>query len=214
MASDHFVDVLHYFLERYDFVGERIVLELLENEDIKDLAQLHAHLTAVRALGLLIAIDDVGTGYASLTRLRELPIDVYKLDRRFCRDLEHRPSELMFIMGMISLSNGIGKPMVVEGIESLEIYDALRVLGVQYGQGYAIARPMPASAVAAWLAGLKTHAAGPSPNCLLGAYASHLTVVETCRHLRNQPLPIEWTTAARDHLGCAIGPPVLGARME
>ena len=85
VASDDFVDVLHYFLDRYGFDGENLVLELLENEDIKDLSRLKACLSQVKALGLQLALDDVGTGYASMTRMRELPIDMFKLDPRLRR---------------------------------------------------------------------------------------------------------------------------------
>ena len=183
VASDDFVDVLRYFLERYDFKGETLVLEILENEDIKDLARLKSCLLDVKALGLSVALDDVGSGYASMARMRELPIDIYKLDRVFVRELEQRPSDLIFVLSMVTLARGLGKPLLVEGIETPEVYDALRVLGVEVGQGYGIARPMPAADVAPWLAARRPRRTDPTPTCLLGAYASHLTVVETCRHL-------------------------------
>ena len=211
-ASEYFVDVLQYFLERYDFSGENLVLELLENEDIKDLVRLKSCLSAVKALGLQLAIDDVGAGYASMTRIRELPIDMFKLDRGFCLGLEQRPSELMFVISMLGLARGIGKPMIVEGIETPEVYDALRVLGVECGQGYGIARPMLAAEVASWIAGRVLRVPDPTPTCLLGAFASHLTVVEACRNLRHQPLPVAWLPeAVRDPLNCVIGH-LFGAR--
>ena len=206
VASDDFVDVLRYFLERYDFKGETLVLEILENEDIKDLARLKSCLLDVKALGLSVALDDVGSGYASMARMRELPIDIYKLDRVFVRELEQRPSDLIFVLSMVTLARGLGKPLLVEGIETPEVYDALRVLGVEVGQGYGIARPMPAADVAPWLAARRPRRTDPTPTCLLGAYASHLTVVETCRHLQAQPLPVDWRQdAMTDSLGCAVG---------
>ncbi|MCX8255018.1 MAG: EAL domain-containing protein [Beijerinckiaceae bacterium] len=206
VASEHFIDVLRYFLERYDFKGEALVLEILENEDIKDLARLKACLSQVKALGLSIALDDIGSGYASMTRMRELPIDIFKLDRGFVRDLESRPRNVSFIMCMVTLVRGLGKTLLVEGIESAEIYDALRVLGVQVGQGFGIARPMPGADVAPWLASHRPRAHDATPTCLLGAYASHLSVVETCRHLQAQPLPVDWRRdAMTDSVGCAVG---------
>ena len=212
VASEPFFDVLQYFLERYDFSGENLVLEILENEDIRDLGRLRTCLSAVKALGLSLALDDIGTGYASLTRMRELPIDMFKLDRGFGIGLEQRPDELVFVMSMLALSRGIGKTLVVEGIETPEVYDAMRMLGVAAGQGYGIARPMPAAQVASWLATSATRAPEPVPVCLLGAYASHLTVVEACRNLRAQPLPFVWLREAmQDHETCVVGR-LFGAR--
>ena len=206
VASEDFVDVLRYFLERYDFKGESLVLEILENEDIKDLARLRACLHEVKALGLSLALDDVGSGYASMTRMRELPIDIFKLDRGFVRDLEQRPADLTFVMSMVTLARGLGKTLLVEGVETLEIYDAMRVLGVEVGQGFGIAMPMPAADVAPWFASRRPRQKDPTPTCLLGAYASHLTVIETCRHLQAQPLPVAWRQdVMTDALGCAVG---------
>jgi hypothetical protein len=64
---------------------------------------------------------------------------------------------------------------------------------------------MPADAVATWLAGRSTRSPSRVPTCLLGAYASHLTVVESCRVLRNQPLPVAWTEASADFHSCVLG---------
>lgn len=211
LVSDDFVDILHYFLERYDFKGERLVLEILENEDVADFSRLHATLDGVRRLGLSIALDDIGSGYASLTKIRDLPIDIFKLDRSFSRDLEMHPEDLMFVQSILSLAHGLGKRMVVEGIETPEVYDALRVMGVELGQGFEIAPPMPANDVVAWLMGRTSREPSQRPLCLLGAYASHLTVVEACRVIRRQPLPMAWTPAAHDHENCVIGK-LFGAR--
>ncbi len=206
VASADFVDVLRYFLERYDFKGEALVLEILENEDIRDLARLESCLSEVKALGLSIALDDVGTGYASMARMRELPIDIFKLDRVFVRNLERRPADLTFVSSMVTLARGLGKPLLVEGIETPEVYDAMRILGVEVAQGFGIATPMPGVDVAPWLASRRARPQDPTPTCLLGAYASHLTVIETCRHLRAQPLPVAWRPEAmKDFLGCAVG---------
>ena len=117
------------------------MLEILENEDIKDLARLKACLLEVKALGLSLALDDVGSGYASMARMRELPIDIFKLDRSFAHDLEQRPTDLTFVLSMVTLARGLGRTLLAEGIETPEVYDAMRVLGIQIGQGFGIARP-------------------------------------------------------------------------
>ena len=205
IVSEDFVDVLQYYLERHDFSGERLVLEILENEEVGDLSLLHRRLEAIRRLGLSIALDDIGSGFSSLTKIKQLAIDIVKLDRAFCLDLERRLDDLMFVMSMQSLARGLGKKMIVEGIETAEVYDGLRMLGVELGQGYVIARPMPAADVAGWLASRQPRKPDRVPRCMLGAYASMLSVMESCRMLRNQPLPIAWTPAAADAVGCVVG---------
>ena len=205
IVSDDFVDVLRYMLDRHGFAGERIVLEILENEDVSDAGALKARLDTVRGLGLSIALDDIGSAYASLVKIKMLPVDIIKLDRSFTRDLEQHPEDLVFVMSVLSLARGLGKTLVVEGIETLEAYDALRMMGVQYGQGHGIAPPMPAEAVAGWLASRHSREASRVPRCLLGAYAAHLTVIESCRALRSQPLPVQWIGGAADDLSCVIG---------
>ncbi len=204
MSAD-FVDVLRYFLDRHGFAGERIVLEILENEDVPDFVALKDQLETVRALGLSIALDDIGSAYASLVKIKMLPVDVIKLDRSFTRDLEQHPEDLQFVLSILSLARGLGKTLVVEGIETPAVYDALRIMGVEFGQGYAIAPPMPADQVGDWLASRRTHEVNHVPKCLLGAYAAHLTVVESCRALRSQPLPVAWLGGQADHLDCVIG---------
>ncbi len=201
-----FLDRMRAELGRLGYAGDRtLVVELLEGDEILDFAAVVEAITAVRALGIDVALDDVGSAYASLSRLRELPVDFIKLDQSFSRRLNERPEDLHFTMSLQSLANGLGKRLVVEGVETEEIHDALRVLGVDLGQGYAIARPMPGEAVGPWLATRRRRDPDPAPTCLLGAYAGHLKVVETCRVLMDQPLPVTWKEESKDPHACAIG---------
>ena len=156
-------------------------------------------------LGFAIALDNIGTAYSSLANLRDLPIDMIKLDQSFARSLNEHPENLQFALSLLSLARGLGKRMVVEGVETADIQDALRVLGVDYGQGYAVARPMTPEALGPWISGRGVRNRGRRPRSMLGAYAGHLLVVETCRNLMNQPLQITWKEEAKDPHACAIG---------
>ncbi len=182
-----------------------LVVELLEGEATTDMEGLATALGEIRALGVKVAMDDIGSGYSSLSNLRSLPVDFVKLDQCFARGLHGRPADLHFVLSVQVLASALGKRLVVEGIETADILDAARILGVEYGQGYAIARPMPADAVPGWIRSRPVHERSRIPSTLLGAYASHLKVVETCRMLMSQPLPIEWGSASRDSHACAIG---------
>ena len=204
VVAETFLDVLQQTLDRYDYKGG-LVIELLENDAIADPAGMHQLLHKIRALGISIALDDAGSAYSSLVSLRELPIDVVKLDRSFALGLNERPEDLHFILSFLSLARGLGKRLIVEGVETFEIYDALRVLGVDHAQGYWIARPMPREAAEAWIAERQPNPRSRIPLSMLGAYAGHLLVVETCRVMMNQPLPIAWKEESKDPHSCSIG---------
>lgn len=106
---------------------------------------------------------------------------------------------------MQSLARGLRADLVVEGVETDIILDALRVLGIGAAQGYAIARPMPEAALIAWLRAHTPRPAEGRPNSLLAAYAAHLGIVEACRALMNQPLRACWSEHVCDPHICAIG---------
>lgn len=203
-----FVDLLHELIDR-DTLAQpgALVLELLEGHATTDFVGMSRRLDEVRAIGIRVALDDIGSAYSSLTNLRNLPVDVMKLDQSFARGLNERPHDLHFVHSLQSLARSIGKRLVVEGVETAEIRDALRVLGVEFGQGYGIARPMPEDAAADWLAARGACRGDQDlvPRSLLGAYAGHLRVVETCHTLMSQPLPIAWRDASKDPHACSIG---------
>lgn len=183
----------------------RITLEILEGGEFLCPATARRQIQELRLRGVSIALDDVGTGYSSLLRLKELPVDAIKLDQGFVRGLTREPEDLLFVSSMISLARGLHKQLIVEGVETPEILDALRVMGVQAAQGYGIARPMTAELLPHWLAEYVPISASPKPCTLLGAYASHLGIVEACRALLSQPLKLAWLEDADDPHACDIG---------
>ncbi|MHB8181626.1 MAG: EAL domain-containing protein, partial [Acidithiobacillus ferrivorans] len=92
--------------------------------------------------------DDVGSAYASLLRLKNLPIDEIKIDQGFIRELSNKPQDLIFVESLINLGLGMGVLITVEGVETEAHIALLREMKVDYLQGYAIARPLEAEAVA------------------------------------------------------------------
>jgi EAL domain-containing protein (putative c-di-GMP-specific phosphodiesterase class I) len=96
-------------------------------------------------LGVLVAIDDFGTGHSSLARLRDLPVDGLKIDRSFLRDVPQDPTGLALVRAMVDLARTLDLDVIAEGIESAEQLDVLVELGCRYGQGFHLARPMPAA---------------------------------------------------------------------
>lgn len=129
---------------------QRLEIEITESVFSQDIDLVCRVLDALRALGVSLAIDDFGTGYSSLAYLRRLPVDVIKIDRCFIADLDQGAHKLL--TAMVSMARSLGFRIVVEGVETLEQHRLLTAMGVDYLQGYLIARPMAAGNVAAWLA--------------------------------------------------------------
>ena len=106
-------------------------------------------LDALRRMGVRVGIDDFGAGYSSLARLRDLPLDVLKIDRAFLAAPGDRGEA---ILGAITGSaRSMGLPTVAEGVETAEQFRLLRRVGASCAQGFLLARPMPAAQVPAWL---------------------------------------------------------------
>nr|WP_321984535.1 EAL domain-containing protein [uncultured Lichenicoccus sp.] len=183
----------------------RITLEILEGHEFLDLGSAFDEIHLLRDAGVEIALDDVGSGYSTLKRLRELPVDSIKLDQAFVRGVLQKPDDLQFVASMVSLARGLRKKLVVEGVENAEIANALQVLGVGLAQGYEIARPMPSAMLLAWSAALVETRGSREPDCMLGAYAAHLVIVETCHMLMNQAIGLPWPVSLEDPHVCAIG---------
>jgi diguanylate cyclase (GGDEF)-like protein/PAS domain S-box-containing protein len=122
--------------------AEWLLLEITESLVLKDAEKVLADLKALRALGVRIAIDDFGTGYSSLSYLRQMPVDVLKLDKSFIDDILHSRQQHALVDAIVTLSHNLDLAVVAEGIEEAGQRAALDAMGCQYGQGYHFARPL------------------------------------------------------------------------
>lgn len=163
----------------------RIVLELLERADTLSMAGSQCALRDLKTCGARIALDDVGSAYSSLLRVKELPVDIIKLDRSFLIGLEHHPKELRFLMNMAHLAKALGLGLVAEGVESYSSADALAALGVHLAQGYWIGRPMPIKELIQWLQ-RHTPTAWTYPTSTLGAVALQLRNLDATGRIMEQ----------------------------
>jgi diguanylate cyclase len=109
-------------------------------------------LSSLRERGIEIAVDAFGTGYASMTYLRELPIDTLKIDRFFVTRALQGTYDRTLIETLLQLGHTLDLGIVAEGVETSEQLEFLRARGCQRAQGYHFARPMPVVSVEAWLA--------------------------------------------------------------
>lgn len=185
LADTKAIGNLRREIESSGLAPSRIVLELLERADTLSLAGSQQALRELKACGARIALDDVGSAYSSLLRVKELPVDIIKLDRSFLIGLEHHPKELRFLMNMVHLAKALGLELIAEGIEGRSTADALAALGVHHAQGYWIGRPMPIQELLQWLQHHKplvwTH-----PTTTLGTVARQLRNLDATGRIMEQ----------------------------
>ncbi len=130
--------------------GSALVLEITEGMLVAGLDQARATLLALRECGVGIAVDDFGVGYSSLSYLRTLPVQSIKIDRSFLHGIPEETEAVSVIRAIIALARELKLTAIAEGIETSAQYEFLRTGGVDLGQGYHIARPMPGSEFVSW----------------------------------------------------------------
>jgi len=135
IAHDSFVDLLPSAL------AHRIVMEITEHAPVENYEGLAESLEAFRRSGGRLAVDDAGAGFASLRHILRLNPDVIKLDLDLTRGLDHDPARRALASALITFAVEIDATVVAEGIETEQELDALRALGVPFGQGYFLGRP-------------------------------------------------------------------------
>lgn len=120
-----------------------IVVEITEHEPVDDYPRLAADLTGLRRLGVRIAIDDTGAGFASLQHILQLAPDIVKLDISLTRGIDHDRARRALAASLITFADETGMEIVAEGIETRAELEALLELGVPFGQGFYLAEPGP-----------------------------------------------------------------------
>jgi diguanylate cyclase (GGDEF)-like protein/PAS domain S-box-containing protein len=130
--------------------AECIEIEVLETSALADVAHTSQVMRACAEFGVRFALDDFGTGYSSLMYLKRLPVNSIKIDQGFVRHMLEDPDNLPILEGVLTLARGFNRTPVAEGVETVAHGTLLLQLGCELGQGYGIARPMPAEQVAGW----------------------------------------------------------------
>lgn len=165
----------------------RVTVEVLETGEMS-LATLQQGLAEFSRLGVRVAQDDLGAGYSSLDRMGHVPFDEIKIDQHLVRNLRLGPRKaLAFIHHLTSLGHDFGMVVIVEGLENRGLIEAATLLGADHGQGYGIARPMPAEDFAAWAQQFHWSIDPGRPRTALGAWAGSLLWHQQVRDLTRTP---------------------------
>jgi EAL domain-containing protein (putative c-di-GMP-specific phosphodiesterase class I) len=139
-----FVDGVRRVLAESGLAPSALMLELTESVLLRRDERIHSDLMELKAIGVKLAIDDFGTGYSSLSYLRELPIDVLKIDKSFVDGIGLSDQRLALVEAIIRIARTLDLEVIAEGIETEAQRDLLVSMGCQFGQGYLLAMPVEA----------------------------------------------------------------------
>jgi len=139
-------DSIEQVLQGYGAGAESLELEITEGVLMSGHAYMDRALSALKALGVGIAMDDFGTGYSSLSYLRSYPFDALKIDRSFISDLTIDQADRELVNAAILMAHGLGLRVIAEGVETEEQLTYLREKGCEFAQGYFFSKPVSGQA--------------------------------------------------------------------
>ncbi|MBU2783284.1 EAL domain-containing protein [Acidithiobacillus caldus] len=181
------VSCLRKVVQESGIEAHRITVEILESSDFSDIDRAIETLREIRELGLELALDDMGSAYASLLRLKNLPVGKIKLDQSFVSSLERTPEDLHIVRAIQDLAADLRLDLVAEGVETEAVLDTLVTMGIPAVQGFAVSHPLTLERLQAFLQEFH-FSREPLPRTLFGFYAgtmaSHATI---CRMLTINP---------------------------
>jgi diguanylate cyclase (GGDEF)-like protein len=138
------------YLRQYQVRPEQIVIEITEGQIMQEPEKVIEVLAHLGVMGLSLSIDDFGTGQASLTYLKELPVEKLKIDQSFVRDIATNPDDQLIVRATIELAHTLDLKVVAEGVETLAVCEMLAEMNCDHVQGYYISRPLEAEQVSGW----------------------------------------------------------------
>jgi diguanylate cyclase (GGDEF)-like protein len=143
IGDEAFLSFLEAAFAEFRIPPERICFEVTETSAILDLNAARRFVHALQAFGSTFALDDFGSGMSSFNYLKELPIDFVKIDGSFVKGMLHDSADRAIVEMICHVGHVMGKQIIAEFVETKAIAEALRDIGVDYGQGYGIAKPKP-----------------------------------------------------------------------
>ncbi|MBH6946730.1 EAL domain-containing protein [Clostridioides difficile] len=138
------VKFINKTIQMYNLSSDFIEIEITETVAINELNILKNVLNELRKHGFSISMDDFGTGYSSISCLRDMPIDILKLDKSFLNGIEHDERSRNIAKSIVSLAKSLDLVVIIEGVESKEQAELMKQFGCDLVQGFYFARPMPA----------------------------------------------------------------------
>jgi EAL domain-containing protein (putative c-di-GMP-specific phosphodiesterase class I) len=145
-------DVVAKALQATGVAAGMVELEITENAAMENLEPAIAILEKLKDIGVTIAMDDFGTGYSSLSYLRQLPVDVVKIDQSFVREIPDSHEDVLIAQAIIAMTQSLNLSLVVEGIENVKQLNFFRQQGCNIVQGFLFSKPVEADEMLRMLA--------------------------------------------------------------
>jgi EAL domain-containing protein (putative c-di-GMP-specific phosphodiesterase class I) len=142
---------VRHALQKWQVPPELLDLEITESVIMEDPRRALDIVTELDSMGVSISIDDFGTGYSSLSYLKKLPADELKIDKSFVIEMDASQDDCVIVRSIIEMAHNLGLRVVAEGVETQAIWQRLRALRCDYGQGFLFSRPMPSDRALHWL---------------------------------------------------------------
>ncbi len=143
LIISEFIKNVKDIILKYDINPDKIVFELTERETIKNITLLEKFVTNLKYEGFRFAVDDFGSGFSSFLYIKHFPVDFIKIDGEFIRSIMSDKIDRAFVISSVSIAKEVGIKTIAEFIETDEILQEIKKLGVDYGQGFFLAKPAP-----------------------------------------------------------------------
>lgn len=135
--------LLESTIAEYEVDANAIIFEITETVAVSNLQQAKEMMHSIKALGCRFSLDDFGVGFSSFNYMRELPVDIIKIDGIFIKNLDKNADDQLFVKALVDVAKGLNRKTTAEFVENAEILQLLRGYGVDFAQGYYIGRPQP-----------------------------------------------------------------------
>ena len=137
------VPLIKQLIKKHKVAPENLIFEVTETLALSNLLTANKMMLSIKALGCRFSLDDFGVGFSSFNYMRQLPVDIIKIDGVFIKDLDKNADDRLFVKALVDVAKGLGKKTIAEFVENEDILKLLRTFGVDYAQGYHIGKPEP-----------------------------------------------------------------------
>jgi diguanylate cyclase (GGDEF)-like protein len=147
LHAPNFYSLLETQLKKWNYPASKLILEITETAMMADPEHAIKTLGKLHQLGLKLSIDDYGTGFSSLSYVKQLPVDELKIDKSFVMDMTDNENDAIIVRSTIELAHNLGLKVVAEGVDTKEKQDLLEILNCDYMQGFHIGKPISAQQI-------------------------------------------------------------------
>jgi len=141
LSDNAFIDYIHQLREEYSFSADRVCFEITETAAITNMATAMHFISQLKAMGFKFSLDDFGAGLSSYAYLKNLPVDYIKIDGSFVSGIIKDPLNRSIVESINQIGHTIGIKKIAEWVESAEVLDVLKEIGIDYAQGFYTGKP-------------------------------------------------------------------------